>query len=656
MSARGLVVAVALVAACGSRPRERAPEAPPDPRLPAMEALVDDLHRLAVGDAPDPAFRLARARALLDGRLRLDTFVDQLLVDPRLGELAASLLLRTGSDNPSFPMALQSRPLRDVSGWRADLGAADELLYFLYKPCALGESILVEPWWALGTRIRLCPNSYRPEVTQDETGRYRCGARYLEPNYAEVCGCGPWLALCARDQAHATAANDSARRELVDTIAWTVDHDEPLARVYTRNDTVRDASAELLERRWRLLDGEAVPIADLAAWKRGPPVARREAFDGHHAGILTTPYFVNAVDSPRTMLRVIYEAMWCQQPASSQVTSEAVLALHAVDLRQGEGWQALASRPVCTTCHARLDYGVQFFSGYIGPIRSRDFWPRLRVAGEGPLYGRDIDDEIGRGPLTPRTFAEIATGHPAFARCMVDKVGDHVFGDQLAADDRLAIAAAMQSQGTLRALMRVALLRYASARMTPAALAPVTAPGSTPGEGGVQVSPRLAALLEDHCNDCHDLRPDRLSGPVLPAARASAMLDQVAFGGMPKDRAMPRTLRDELVRELVTGAFADPAERAEAMAFYLDGLRAQRVHRLSTLTQGLATTAGAAPLARPEGVEHGLISARNQLTPALAVRLGAAALALCKAIHRAPGEIETCVALALDPASLLIGD
>jgi hypothetical protein len=344
---RMAILLVALACAC----HDPAPApTPPDPRLSTSLALVDDLSRLALGDGLEARERRRRAEALTAGTLAPEQLIDELLEDPRLGELAALLLFHDPyAGDPPFGTALQPRPLGELPGYHRGLGRPDEVVYTLRGPCAADSVERVSPWWEPRGTVLVCPDAHRPDVLVAEGGRYQCGARMLDPHRSPVCGCGPHLAQCARDTRHLAELYDSAKRELLDTVAYTINHDEPLARVFLRQDTVRELPTELLDRRWRLMAGTPVDLSDLPAWAAASahrPAPRHEAFPGHHAGVLTTPYWQLHVDSPRTVASRTYEVLWCQETLSAGVTAEAMLGLEALDLRQGEGWQRLAAMPV----------------------------------------------------------------------------------------------------------------------------------------------------------------------------------------------------------------------------------------------------------------------------------------------------------------------
>src|SRR5262249_27858465 len=149
------------------------------------------------------------------------------------------------------------------------------------------------------------------------------------------CGCGPNLMGCARDEAHYLEIRRALRDELIDTVAWVVDHDQPLSRLFTTNETVRSAPSELFYQRWQVASGKRIGV-DIRGWKSaGRPVPRDEETPGQHAGLLTTPHLLLYGDTPRARLRNAFNDLWCVAPSSVNVTAEQVLGLGATDLRDG---------------------------------------------------------------------------------------------------------------------------------------------------------------------------------------------------------------------------------------------------------------------------------------------------------------------------------
>ena len=169
--------------------------------------------------------------------------------------------------------------------------------------------------------------------------------------------------------------------------------------MFVANETVRDKNAEFQYLRWRVAAGEDPPtlIDELKDWSATPRRApRHESVAGEHAGILTTHNYGVLDDALRSRVNEMYDILWCTAtPSSVNVTATAILHLGVTDLREGEGWRKLASMPICNDCHARLDYGVQYFQGFQSFFHAIDYQPALQLHGRGPLYGNGINDLLG---------------------------------------------------------------------------------------------------------------------------------------------------------------------------------------------------------------------------------------------------------------------
>jgi hypothetical protein len=253
-------VAALSAAACRREAAPRRDEVTPAISSPSAvprssRALVDDLAELALGDVLAPDVATARAAALDAGSLTLEDLIDELLADPRLGSRTApSLLVRDHFSASNLPilLVLAQTPLRSLAGYTGEHGAPDERVYVLRQPlCSASEVIKVAPWWAMDTKVSVCPDAYQPSVRGD--GKYQCGARLLDQVNSPVCGCGPNLVQCARDELMLGELRGAARSEVVDTIADTVNRDRPLAEVFLRQDSVRGLIAEMLDRRWQII-------------------------------------------------------------------------------------------------------------------------------------------------------------------------------------------------------------------------------------------------------------------------------------------------------------------------------------------------------------------------------------------------------------------
>jgi hypothetical protein len=316
-------------------------------------------------------------------------------------------------------------------------------------------------------------------------------------------------------------------------------------------------------------------------------------------------------------------------------------------------------------CHARLDYGFQFFMGYPDSRASTHYNPDLQSRADGPLYGRDVRDLRGTGPLTPLGFANLATHQPEFRDCMADHFITYVLGDRATSDDRLAIQAAVADKGSVKAVMSVALERYAerwrAARELPRQdRTQLPQPPVVPHSNlTVAIDAPLRKQLDNHCVECHDAgrysderatedtQPFDLGGRELSRTFVVRMVDRVAFGMMPKDAPLDTAAREELVDLLIDALWTDSQARNEAREYYLGqkrGLPAQQIDNSLSAIDGLAA---ARPAISWGALERGLWPDQSTITPGLLTLTSLEALDACRQASRDSGaKLDVCLARA----------
>lgn len=342
----------------------------------------------------------------------------------------------------------------------------------------------------------------------------------------------------------------------IDEVRATVAHvaatDAPLADVFSLNATVRSRLIELyylrsLAESRRLEDPEPL-LRTADDWPADGKLApRQETQAGEHAGVLTAPHIRNQIFDYRQRQRIIFEVMWCAGESAPGALPEDVLSLHTANLSiRNEGWRELAGRPNCTHCHARLDYGMQFFRGHTVPINGPWHYVAGANAGErGPLYGTGIDDPRGEAPLTAQGFARLATRQPEFARCMATNAAEYVFGYTAPAKtiDHIAGSAPPQEL-RFRGMLRAAVLEFVGCDscQVPGRELP-RAPDTQPTTGT-----SFAKLVDAHCSPCHydGASLINLEGAVDAGTRARA-LDNVLFGRMPPTGPLSSDVRRQFL-------------------------------------------------------------------------------------------------------------
>ena len=627
--------------------------------------LAADLQLFATGNPMSLDEATSKGASLKKGAAELESYVDSLLEEKMGGRMAKDLIVSaTTPVKDRHPL-----PIGNVLKTKKDDGST---IYYLRDSCTASEAVKVVPWWDDdGKEVLVCPSAYRPEVKGDTAGR-TCGASMLDPRDSSVCGCGPMLVYCMKNQDQRSRYKSLIVQEVSDTAGYVVDGNLPIEQLFTMNESVNNEATEYLYRRARVVSGEdpktLFPIRDYDKPKLRP---RHDQVPGQQAGVLSAPMMMYASDALRGVMRNYYEYLWCTGTARSNVETEAVLALKKVDLRVGDGWKELASMNICTDCHARLDYGMQFFWGYPSSTMGTDFNVKNARVGKGPLYGDNIKDERGQADQTPRGFAELATAQPEFGACMTRKIVDHVYNGTATYDDFEAIRETFSATHRVKPTLKAAMLRYAQRELTsptpstprPKAVADAEVAVHAAAAAGVvgapiTVTPALKKLIGKHCRECHDTDDDYpLVGDTLTEKDIAWILDRVAFGAMPKDvQGLPDETRRRFVDETTAILFADAKDRADATAYYAEMMRANPVHRFFSAMRNVNAAAGSGgdKEYRPSGTESAVTQALLSWSPGLGVAQGVTAMKACKD-ETDPVKREACVERATDPNVVMSG-
>ena len=552
-------------------------------------------------------------------------------------------------------------------------------VYHLRAPCPAAMAERVHPWWEMGAEVLVCPDSHLPDrfVFDPGTGpatAISCNGSLARPakDPGGRCGCGPNLMRCVRDQAHRESLDASLMAELVDTFARVVSEDRPVAEAFTMNATVRDRDAEFVYRRALVEAGEPASFADLPAWTTRLAPRQLEP-PGRHAGLLTAAATFDFA-TRRERVNFYYEKLWCVEAQSTGVTAEQIVKLGSPDLRVGDGWKQLAAMPICTSCHARIDYGMQFFAGFADSRFRHHFDRQEQGVGPGNLYFEDIHDSRGTAPLNAQGFATLAVGQPEFRDCMVRRVGQFVFGSAFGEDQRAALRTAFDRRGSLKDVFREALLRVARQRPAPLIAPAATANRVPPAQGeapGALLPPGAATelvplpetlrdALATHCSACHlsGTREPSLDHLALPRPTLERALEQVAFRQMPKDLELPADEREALVTALVR--LLRPAEeREEAERYYRDGFKAAPL-----MPPEVAFTSARAGAGGGKARRWALLGMAHygnwpwdifQYTPGVGAALSLEALDACKRGGRTGAALDRCLDEGLSPERALRG-
>ena len=633
------LVAIAVVAGC--QPDATNPVAP---RIAIDRTVLNELALLATANAPPAAVLDQWAGSIQRGEQTVEQYIDMLLDQPAFGRvIAPEILMGETLERPTLN-------INRFDYYKLKITPSTEHapVVYLTKPCAATEAVEVEPWWALGTKIKVCPAAYNPDVWEftgaDKEVR-ACDAMEAAPTFtaSSPCGCGPNLIRCWLDPALENLRKVEAHDELRETVAYVVQHELPVQDIYRGTSTFRRPAIEGVYR-WYQIEAEhrtdaAALLRDLATWpETGKWAERRELAVGQHAGLLTTPANLYQVPDKRQRQWRLFDLLWCSGVASQGVTTDDLLSLqggHSFQQRN-DGWQQLAQRPICTNCHARMDYGFQFFNGYPSPIsRAGHFVPEMQdTAKTGPLFLENKDDLRGQAALTPAAFSALAMSQPEFSSCIASKFVRHVYGVGSTAEDVHAIEAQTFNANkpvTIKALAKATLLRWVQHHQA----SEVTAANSGTG---------LHAQLEELCSDCHHAKADI---PDLEAAKLSRplMLRSLAYLSaemMPKNQPIPIEQRLELIHLLVDQLWAGAEQRREAYDAASAQLLRPGAHRWTTIQRSIDERVGI-PITPWNATEGATRADQASLTPNIAVMSTLEAIRACKLAGNKAKALADCV-------------
>jgi hypothetical protein len=626
-----------------------APQASSPASSPVDVALLRSVAILATRHAPSAEELAALMRDIAAGRSTLDAYIDHIVAsDAFANQVTPLVLLRhvLGEEPQAVPPPYVLEHTTDTPP-----------IYYLNAPCAAKQARPVKPWWDLDADLLVCPDSYAPErwtvtAASRQTATMSCRTPYATlGDKSSGCGCGPNLIRCYVSTAQREAMTHSLRDELGASVGWVAAHDLPIEQIFTSNETFRSRLAEAF-RRFDVIELKRDPapahmLQDLATWPvNGRWAPRDDLAPGQNAGILTSPALVYNEPDRRQRMSILYDVLWCIDPDSVGATPELLISITGNGLQiSSDGWKALAARPLCTNCHARMDYGMQFFLGYPHGSLSPFFDPSVQSNAKGPLYGDDISDPRGEAQLNPQAFAKLVVAQPEFRHCMARDFAEYVLGNRVTDDDIASVEAVFAANHTsARQLMRAALDRLVATwpkRTTDVPVPTVAASDTRPPR--VAVTPGLQKQLADHCVSCHDAEPGRPSFSVteLDHRTAIAMLDAVAFGVMPKGRRLAEADRVRLVTTLIDATFAR-RDVDGARGFYLGRARA-----LPSLRPELVfDLIHHAPPDDWRMLETYLRSDVAQVTPGFAVLTAVGVIEACRGTHQA-AEHERCISDAL---------
>jgi hypothetical protein len=564
-----------------------------------LNAVAADLFLLALDRVPSRRELGEAAGALAAGDPELRAFVAGLVATDASAAFAPFALFPKES-NPLKATGALSDVVFELSTFKE----AGQTVYYLAggdlvgsiviggsttPPCNLREAERVHPWWDLEHEILVCPSSYRPDRIRAINGKHKLCSPVPPSFERQGCGCGPSLMYCINTELF-DDLRVRIRKEFTDTIAWSVGQDRPLQELFRGRETVRDRWVDFLYRRQLVEIGAPAALLSGAGWAPGRS-PRPEVRPGALAGLLTSPQISTLGSEPRERLMVVSDLIWCVKPRSVSVTADTVFQLPTNFRAPMQGWQLLASMPVCDGCHARLDYGAQFFEGVTGGFHY-DSRILPRAGSTMSMYMRDQFDLRGHGEQTPAGFAELAVSQPEFGACMSQRVAAHVFGRHATADDAASLLEVFKTRPTYRALLSAALVSYAERRLLSA-----DQRGENAHADPAASQLGLGALVEQYCSDCHDSGAAEKawsSSRALTDHRAMVQaLDSIGGRRMPPPSdPLDPTVKQRFVALLAERIWPDTDARTAALDSYSGRLDNVEVHRRASTMKIIGGLAG----------------------------------------------------------------
>jgi hypothetical protein len=620
-----LVVSLGLGALGCASPHNQSTPVPVRKVVPKISPARIDAAFLATRGKLPSAEEHAQLAALPDAASIAKLLVDSPEIDKRL---APMMLL----DPIALPPIWGQSPEQIIKSKEI---SKDVTVYFLDEPCKLADTVEVHPWWDVASTVHVCKVAYQPERYALEGGA-TCNSGRIQKGRRFGCGCGPNLAWCLRNGDELRRLKSALRDEVRDTVSYGTTHGWTLEQLFTSHETVRKPLAEFEEQRIRLAERAIEAMPDQHDWPEAGKLAERyEAAPGEHAGLLTTPGVLYALDGFRARMQLIAELLWCVRTRGLNTRAETLLHL-GVNTRDGQGWQELAAMPSCNECHARMDYAQQFFTGFPRALDGFAFDPHAMQSGSGPIYLRSINDARGEAPLNPASFVKAAITQPEFGQCMVQRVSDHFFGDAPDPQMTAAIHQAFDRTHQMRPMILAATTAYLEQeddRLPNVSGAVARVAVLTDDDPTRTVPAALHGALEERCNACHLDGPLALDGPSLPRSMLVRAATQVAMKTMPKGKVqISMGQRREMVHALVGAAFGDDFMRAvEAEKNLQTMLDYAPVQRMDAAVAAAAARAGGKPPEKvPGSVEMFLGQSVIVETPSRLLTQGVVATKLCE--------------------------
>ncbi|MFO0723280.1 MAG: hypothetical protein U1E65_05835 [Myxococcota bacterium] len=297
--------------------------------------------------------------------------------------------------------------------------------------------VMVEPYWAPGTQVKVCAYDAQPAAAAAPCPGPASRYPFLAPSceaiqsyaaatqtpftgatvdcsgpfgsFAPGCGCGPNLRMCTTPETLATLQQSMLDQELK-IIDDVIAEDRPYTDVLlTKQLPINGPLAHYLKYQSRLsfdLYGDpdsATPIPEALRFSDPPDQWTRVTRGGRHSGVLTTPGYLLRFQSNRARAHRYYNAFECSSfiPAGSLPSPFEPCSQH----------EDLTKRCGCDACHKQLE-----------PLASH--WGRFAEYGFAPIDDQTFPKVIGSSCAAPFSSMERLFRCTRFYK--LDVVGDEV--------------------------------------------------------------------------------------------------------------------------------------------------------------------------------------------------------------------------------------
>ncbi len=392
------------------------------------DAPVDQIARRMSLDLRATMATPDEVKALLSGSVSLESYVDTLLGSP---EFESTFLLyhrdvvrpRTGDyvTKPSYSL-VQQHMVQGANVYQSTRLPKEALEH----QCDASARVRVSPWWDRGGDYSACAQTASTQATVALDGHeLRCDTD--EGQASGKCGCGPYLVWC-----YPADVGKKVIGSMIDEGAQlameVVREGLPYSTLLTSSWTMLDGNLEVF---YASLNHTTNALKDPDA-KRPPHRVERDA--ALHAGVLTTPMYLNSFYNGRRWAQRTFESFLCHDvyPDFDLLDDTRDRGIPAVPYRDSpllEPSLTVTESRACAACHLQLD----------GLARVKDRWDPFGQFHMTSPHGTEIADAAWfEGTLVHglKEFGAALGASEPFHDCVVTQLWQHLVGHRFTAAEQ----------------------------------------------------------------------------------------------------------------------------------------------------------------------------------------------------------------------------